>query len=218
MFPVQPFSKLSLTMKAPLCFLACFLAVFSLVSVSAKPAKQKTIAETIATNRIMTKMAALVQAAELTDFLSSKNTLTMFAPTDSAFSRIPLETQEALLRPENKERLQHILLHLIINGKRWTGPDLAKVKALVPCDKSPLTVKVKQGIVYLDKARIIHADIKCQNGILVQIDTLLLPPESTMPPLVIPPAPLKALPVSAAELAAPPPASTGTNAAPVGVQ
>ncbi len=168
--------------------------------VAAKPAKLLDITDTVASNRILTKLEALVVASEQATFLSSKGPFTFFAPTNSAFSKLPPETLEALLRPENKVRLQEILLFHIVNGKKLSAKDLSKATTLLSCQGAPLAFKTtKSGTQTVQKAKIVHADIKCLNGYIHEIDTVLMPPESTLPPLA-PPA------------AEPPPV---TNAAPV---
>lgn len=171
----------------------------------AKPAKLLDLADTVAANPILTKMSAIIQASDLGTFLSSKGPFTLFAPTDSAFARLPPGTLETLLRPENKERLQHILLFHVVNGKRLGAKDLIPLKSLLSCEGNPLAIRTnKLGVQRVMNAKIIHADIKCQNGVINQVDAVLMPPESALPPIA-PPAPP----------APTPPPVNNTNAAPL---
>jgi uncharacterized surface protein with fasciclin (FAS1) repeats len=63
----------------------------------------KSIVETaVAAGKFKTLVAA-VKAAGLVDALSGKGPLTVFAPTDEAFAKLPKGTVESLLLPENKE-------------------------------------------------------------------------------------------------------------------
>ena len=55
-----------------------------------------------------------VKAADLVDALSGSGPMTLFAPTDTAFARLPDGTVESLLEPENKAALRRILLHHVI--------------------------------------------------------------------------------------------------------
>ena len=50
-------------------------------------------------------LAAALEAAELIDALKGNGPFTVFAPTDEAFAKLPAGTVEALLKPENKEKL-----------------------------------------------------------------------------------------------------------------
>jgi len=49
-------------------------------------------------------LVAAVKAAGLVDALKGKGPLTVFAPTDQAFAKLPAGAVESLLKPENKER------------------------------------------------------------------------------------------------------------------
>jgi len=166
----------------------------------AKTAKMRDLADTVAAIPITTKFAAMLAAApDLYTFLSSRGPFTLFVPTDSAFSKLPPGTIETLLRPENKVRLEDILLFHVVNGKRLTAKDLAPLKTVLSCQGAPLTFRTSHaGTQYVMKAKIISTDIKCRNGIINEIDTVLMPPEALLPPI-----------------AAPPPPAPATNAAPV---
>jgi len=159
----------------------------------AKPAKLRDLADTVAVNPILTKFAAMVQASELGTFLSSRGPFTLFVPTDSAFAKLPPGMLDTLLRPENKERLQDIVLFHVVNGKGLTSKDLFPLKSVLSCEgnpAAPLALKTTHsGAQFVLNAKIVHADIKCQNGIINEIDTLLMPPESALPPIAPPPPP-----------------------------
>jgi len=185
--------------------------------IESKPAKLFDLADTVSSNRILTKLAAVLQSSDLATFLSSKGPFTLFAPTDSAFAKLPPGTLDALLRPENKERLQHILLFHLVNGKKITGKDLLTITTLVSSEGTPLQLKTtKSGAQFVLKAKIIHADIRCQNGTIHEIDTVLMPPESSLPPLAPPaPPPSTHVPAPADTNAVPTATPEETNTAPV---
>jgi len=181
--------------------LLVILLGFAGLHTEAKPPKMLDIADTIAANPIMTQFAAIVNGSDLGTFLSSRGPFTVFAPTDSAFSKLPPGTLDALLRPENKERLQDILLFHVVNGKKLTGKDLLTTTSLLSCQGGTLPIKkAKSGTQLVLKAKITRTDIRCLNGIIHEIDTVLMPPESALPPIAAPP---------------PPPAPASTNAPPV---
>jgi hypothetical protein len=114
-------------------------------------------------------------------------------PTDSAFAKLPPGMLDTLLRPENKERLQDIVLFHVVNGQRLTAKDLLLLKTALSCEgtpATPLTLKTaRSGAQFVMKAKITHADIRCRNGIINEIDTVLMPPEASMPPIAPPPPP-----------------------------
>ena len=93
----------------------------------------------------------------------------------------------------------------MVNGKRLTARDLLPLKEVLSCLGNPLTVRTsKSGTQFVMKAKITHADIKCANGNICQIDTLLMPPESALPPIAAPPGPAPATNAPAAGTNAPP--------------
>jgi len=143
----------------------------------AKAAKMYDLADTLATNRILTKLASLVQGSDLTTFFSSKGPFTFFAPTDAAFAKVSPDTLDLLLQPQNKVRLQDILLFHVVNGQKLLAKDLLPLTTLLSCEGNPLTLKTsKLGTQFVLNAKIVHADIRCANGIIHEIDTVLMPP------------------------------------------
>jgi len=136
------------------------------------------LADTIDGDVILSKFATLVRASDMGTFYSSRGPFTLFAPTNSAFSKLPPGMFEDLLRPENKAQLQRVVLFHLVNGKAWFAKDLKLQKSLVSCEGNPLTLKTtKAGTLFVHKARVLRADEHCANGVLDEIDTLLMPPQ-----------------------------------------
>jgi uncharacterized surface protein with fasciclin (FAS1) repeats len=188
---------------APRWLVPALLLGFISAPAAAKPAKVLDIADTVDANPILTKFAAMVQASDQGTFLSSRGPFTVFVPTDAAFSKLPPGMLDTLLRPENKVRLQDILLFHVVYGKKLTSPDILLLKTALSCQGAPLTLKTTHsGAQFVMKAKIVHADIRCRNGVINEIDTVLMPPEASLPPIAPPPPP-------------PPPPASETNAAPI---
>lgn len=106
-----------------------------------------------------------------------KATLTVFAPTDEAFAKLPKATVDALLA--DKEALKKVLLYHVL-GSVVTSQDVAGMGGSgTPATVNGATVDVttKDGAVYVNDAKVIKADIKVGNGIIHAIDTVLLPPD-----------------------------------------
>ncbi len=162
--------------------------IVSLVALAApahaKPAKAKTLdlTDTVLSNRILTKFALIVRNSDLASFLSSRGPFTLFAPTDSAFAKIPPDQFQALLLPQNKDTLQRILLFHLVNGNRFSAKDLLKQKTLPSCEGTALTLRIsKSGAQFVQKAKILHADMRCENGVIHEIDMVLIPPGLVLP-------------------------------------
>jgi uncharacterized surface protein with fasciclin (FAS1) repeats len=153
-------------------------------------AKNLDLTDTVFANRIMTKFALLLRNSDLASFYSSRGPFTLFVPTDSAFSKIPPDQLQALLQPENNALLQRIVLFHLVNGNRFTAKDLLKQKSLVSCEGTPLAIHTsKLGAQFVQKAKILRADIRCANGVIHEIDTVLIPPGLVLPQPGQPPPP-----------------------------
>lgn len=134
----------------------------------------KSIVETaVAAGKFKTLVAA-VKAAGLVDALSGKGPLTVFAPTDEAFAKLPKGTVESLLLPENKEKLKAILTYHVAAGD-MTADKVVKATEIKTLQGQSIGVKVADGKVTVDKANVVATDIKCTNGVIHVIDSVILP-------------------------------------------
>jgi transforming growth factor-beta-induced protein len=71
-------------------------------------------------------LLAAAKAAGLVEVLSGDKPLTVFAPTDDAFAKLPAGTVESLLKPENKEKLAAILKFHVVPGRVFSNDVLNK--------------------------------------------------------------------------------------------
>src|SRR5437868_14935038 len=70
-----------------------------------------------------TTLVAAVKAAGLVETLEGTGPFTVFAPTSSAFSKLPVGTVDELLKPENKITLTKVLTYHVVAG-RLSASDL----------------------------------------------------------------------------------------------
>jgi uncharacterized surface protein with fasciclin (FAS1) repeats len=110
--------------------------------------------------------------------LKGKGPFTVLAPNDEAFKKLPAGTVESLLKPENKEKLVAILKYHVIASKAMAA-DVVKLdgKKVKTVEGSEVSIKVTNGTVYADKAKVIKTDIAATNGVIHVIDTVLMPPD-----------------------------------------
>jgi uncharacterized surface protein with fasciclin (FAS1) repeats len=116
-----------------------------------------------------------LEAAGLTAVLQGEEFFTVFAPTDAAFKELPQDALQDLLKPENKEVLVEILTYHVVKGKVLSR-DL-KTGKVTSLQGDPIIVKVdpKTGVSVND-AKVTQADIQAPNGVIHEIDTVMLPP------------------------------------------
>jgi uncharacterized surface protein with fasciclin (FAS1) repeats len=121
-----------------------------------------------------TTLVAAVKAAGLAGALSGKGPFTVFAPTDAAFAKLPPGTVESLLKPENKKKLQAILLYHVVKGD-VTSSDLKDGEQVTTLEGQPVTIGISGGVVNVNGATVVKADIPASNGVIHVIDTVLIP-------------------------------------------
>jgi uncharacterized surface protein with fasciclin (FAS1) repeats len=119
-------------------------------------------------------LLAAATAADLVDALKSDGPLTVFAPTDEAFAKLPAGTVETLLKPENKEKLQAVLLYHVVEGK-VTAEQVVELTSAKTLEGDSVDITVKMGKVYIDNAQVIAADVEASNGVIHVIDAVILP-------------------------------------------
>lgn len=122
-----------------------------------------------------TTLAAAVQAAGLENVLTNAGPLTVFAPTNAAFEKLPAGTVEELLQPENKSKLANIITFHAAPGS-YTGDKIKGVMLIGQATGDKLNVVVKDGTTYVNDAKVVGT-VKASNGYVHVIDGVLLPPE-----------------------------------------
>lgn len=137
----------------------------------AKPAR--LIATVVADGRFTTLKKAL-DTAGLTTFFQWDNPLTVFAPTDEAFAKLPAGILENLLKPENKQQLVSLLSYHVSPGSHNLADSL-KAKEVKTVHGKPLEFSFSSGRVRISGAALIDSDIQCQDGVIQVIDTVLIP-------------------------------------------
>jgi uncharacterized surface protein with fasciclin (FAS1) repeats len=123
-----------------------------------------------------TTLVAAVKAAELENVLVNPGPLTVFAPTNAAFDKLPAGTVEDLLKPENKQKLYNILVSHAAPGTFYVDKDLTDGSQIYQASGHYLDVEVKDGSTYVNGVKIL-ASIDASNGVVHVIDEVFLLPE-----------------------------------------
>ena len=157
------------------------LATFG--AVTATPAHAADIVETAQSTGMFNTLLAAAKAAGLAPMLMNDKNLTVFAPTDDAFKKLPAGTVDMLLKPENKETLKKILAYHVLTMK---VPAKAAMKLpsgtnIKTAEGEKFILRKMDGKLMIDpgvgmKATVIKPNVMADNGIVHVIDTVLLPP------------------------------------------
>jgi uncharacterized surface protein with fasciclin (FAS1) repeats len=144
------------------------------------------IVQTAMSTGVHNTLVAAVKAAGLVDTLSSPGPFTVFAPTDTAFAKLPDGTVATLVKPANKGTLTDILTYHAVAGK-VTSADLVK---LIKHHGGEATIKTVSGgeltarlsgdtiIITDEKGRataVTQADVMTSNGVVHVTDGVFLP-------------------------------------------
>ena len=126
-------------------------------------------------------LATALGKANLLETLRGEDNLTVFAPTDKAFSGLQKGTLESLLEPRNAPKLRSILeYHMSPGTTRLAGA--LETKELSSVQGQSLKFSFVDGAVKVNSASLIEADISCSNGVIHILDAVLLPPTAGQAP------------------------------------
>ena len=120
-------------------------------------------------------LTAAVVAAGLEDVLTNAGPLTVFAPTNEAFEKLPAGTVDDLLKPENKATLANIITFHAAPGS-YDANNIKGVMGIGQATGDKVKVEVKDGVTYVNNAKVVGT-VKASNGYVHVIDQVLLPPE-----------------------------------------
>lgn len=146
---------------------------------------KETLLEILAKSPIHHRLLDAIQAAGLSVSLGVNSRITLFAPTDDAFAKLPAGTLTNLEKPENLEQLKRLVLYHVVTGK-LTAKKLTKMTrkgqaaTLTTLAGIPLTVKRTGSILTLTDAKgglavIITADVFAKDDTMHVIDAVLMP-------------------------------------------
>src|SRR5215218_10311640 len=161
--------------------LASGAALASATATTAAPAPRagataadKNIVDTAVAAGDFTTLVGLVEKAGLADALSGDDKLTVFAPTDEAFSKVPEATLRKLGRQPKK--LRRVLKYHVVAGD-LKAADVVERRSVRTLAGAKIKVRVRDGEVRLNRsANVLQTDIGASNGTIHVIDRVLFPP------------------------------------------
>ena len=138
-----------------------------LVSGWAAAQQPKDLVETAAADRSLTTTVTFLRASGMATILKKGGGYTLFAPTDAAFARLPLEVTKKL--HENPLLLSRLLDNYIVFG---TVPavSLAQLPRLKTLQGRNLALRFGNGKLLVNNGKIVKPDIVASNGVIHEID------------------------------------------------
>lgn len=154
---------------------ALALAVPAASAAPAESTSSKTIAGLAAATPQLSTLLSLVKQAGLADELSGTTKLTVFAPTNAAFAKVPKSTLAAL--GKDKAALKRVLLYHVVPGK-VTAAKVVKLRSAKTLAGPAVRIRVTGTTVRINSAKVTKVNVMASNGVVHLIDSVLIPPKA----------------------------------------
>jgi len=131
-------------------------------------------------NKDFSTLVTAIKAAGVEDAVVNAGPLTIFAPVNSAFDKLPEGTVKSLLKPENKSKLAFILINHVAPANypiKQLKKDAKKGRKLFMASGKYLNVENKDGEIYVGGTKIIKS-VKVSNGWIHVIGNVLVPTDN----------------------------------------
>jgi uncharacterized surface protein with fasciclin (FAS1) repeats len=141
---------------------------------AARPAEgEANIVQTAKQAGSFTTLLALAAKAGLADDLASRR-VTVLAPTDAAFRKVPKATLRAVQR--DPRLLRRVLLYHVIDGE-VPSTKVVTLRSTKTLAGPAVKIRVAGSRVFVNNARVTKVDIAASNGVIHVVDRVLIPPK-----------------------------------------
>jgi len=166
-------TKLRLTMAGLIATAVAIVAVAAPAATNTPTAAKRNLVQTAVAAGQFKTLVSLVKQAGLAKTLSGKTRFTVFAPTDAAFAKVPKATLDQLVA--DKAKLRAVLLHHVVSG-RVMAAQVAKLRSAKTLNGATVRIRVSGGMVYVNGAKVVKANVSASNGVIHVINRVLIPP------------------------------------------
>ena len=133
------------------------------------------VATAASANPVLSTLVTAVKKAGLVDTLNAANGITVFAPDNSAFAKIPSSTLDSVLA--NKGELTKILTYHVVSG-RYTPAQLASGKTLKTLEGGTVITAMSGGTYTVNGAEVVCGNVQTANATVYIIGSVLMPKSS----------------------------------------
>jgi uncharacterized surface protein with fasciclin (FAS1) repeats len=144
------------------------------------PASDDNLAAIVNSSPDLTMFARAIRTAHMDRDMRRDGPLTVFAPTDAAFARLSTDQLNALM--SDRRALAQVIRFCIVPRRIDSASALAMTSpAMTPSlTGDQLTFTSVGSTLMVDGATVVKPDVFASNGVLHEIDTVLMPPGTTM--------------------------------------
>ncbi len=133
------------------------------------------VATAASANPALSTLVTAVKKAGLVDTLNSAANITVFAPDNAAFAKLPKATLDKVLA--DKALLTKILTYHVADGRQTPG-ELASGTGIKTLEGGMVTPAMMNGTYMVNKASVVCGNVQTANATVYIIDTVLMPPSS----------------------------------------
>jgi uncharacterized surface protein with fasciclin (FAS1) repeats len=134
------------------------------------------IVDTLKASGQFTTLLKAADQVNLTGLLSTRNPLTLIAPTDAAFAQLPPGQLDELLKPENAQKLQGLIVYHLV-ALKVTKDQIAGHKGPIPsAAQKPIEADGSFDTLKMNDAVVLQAEVPASNGAIYVVDKVLTPP------------------------------------------
>ena len=153
-------------------FAGCLLAL-SLTGPALAQPRAATVLELATQQKNLTTFVAAVHAAGLDDTFKAAGPITVYAPTDEAFAKLPAADREALMH--DPARLKALLLGHVVNDMivMRDGDSTITSGSVTTAGGGSLTFGADRDRSTVGGAHVVSYDLKADNGCITTIDKVL---------------------------------------------
>ncbi|MFW5418760.1 fasciclin domain-containing protein [Nocardiopsis sp. CNT-189] len=130
------------------------------------------VATAASNNPELSTLVEAVTQADLVDTLNDAEDITVFAPANAAFEKIPEEDLNALL--EDKDKLTDVLTYHVVEGRQ--APDALQDGEFTSLQGEPVTATGSgEDYTVNDEAAVVCGNVQTSNATVYIIDAVLMP-------------------------------------------
>ncbi|MFE1170681.1 fasciclin domain-containing protein [Nocardiopsis sp. NPDC058789] len=133
---------------------------------------QDPVATAASNNPLLSTLVTAVGEADLVDTLNSAEDITVFAPTNEAFDKIPEEDLNALL--DDQEQLTEVLTYHVVEGEQ--APEALEDGTFTSLQGDDVTAEGSgEDFTVNGDSRVVCGNVQTSNATVYIVDTVLMP-------------------------------------------
>lgn len=146
------------------------------VAPTVKSQREENLMKILSDNSKFSQFRGLLQKTSMKSLFDGEGPFTVFAPTNAAISRMQTGYLDFLSSDEGATKLLELLRHHVVNTKVEVFSLVSQSSLLTMANQLLAINSTEEGLILVNEARILEADVEAKNGRLYSLDAVLIPP------------------------------------------